>query len=53
MYFAGVSANIVRFNVDGDAPGQYYVYQYQEKVGCFQQNDDCFAYEKIGTWDEK
>lgn len=48
--WAGVSSHVVRFNSDGDAPGRYSVYQYQRF--CFEARDECFGYQKIGTWDE-
>ena len=53
VYFStGVSDHVVKFNADGDAPGRYSVYQYQQTKFCVSERDDCHGYVKIGTWDE-
>ncbi|XP_013775002.1 metabotropic glutamate receptor 7-like [Limulus polyphemus] len=38
---------VVRFNKDGDAPGSYYIYQYQKLDG------HKFDYKRIGEWSEQ
>lgn len=44
--FKGPQGTDIHFNEDGDAPGYYNIYQYQ-------QNDTKFDYVPIGTWKER